>query len=102
MKLADLGPFSNPSLLILASLAGGPKHGYGMMGDIQVMADVRLGPGTLYGALVRLERAGMIQALPAKDRRRPYRLTAQGVAVLRDQLTMLQRVASTGLERLAS
>lgn len=102
MKLADFGRFSNPSLLILASLAEGSKHGYGIMGDIESMTEVRLGPGTLYGALVRLEGVGLIKALPAENRRRPYQLTAKGAVVLRDQLTMLQKLASTGLKWLAA
>ena len=41
--LADLGRFSDPSLLILASLAGGEKHGYAMIEDIARMSGVRLG-----------------------------------------------------------
>jgi len=102
MRLADFGRFANPSLLILASLAEGPKHGYAMMIDIQTMADVRLGPGTLYGALARLEGSGLIRALAAEDRRRPYQLTAKGAAILREQLTTLHRLASTGLRRLSS
>jgi len=101
MRLAEFGRFANPSLLILASLADGPKHGYAMMMDIQTMADVRLGPGTLYGALARLEDSGFIRALAAEDRRRPYQLTAKGAAILREQLTLLHRLASTGLRRLA-
>ena len=44
----------DPSLLILASLAGGDKHGYAMMEDIEAFAGARLGPGTLYGAITRL------------------------------------------------
>ncbi|HMK09924.1 MAG TPA: PadR family transcriptional regulator [Anaerolineales bacterium] len=101
MRLAEFGRFANPSLLILASLADGPKHGYAMMMDIQTVADVRLGPGTLYGALARLEDSGLIRALAAEDRRRPYQLTAKGAAILREQLTLLHRLASTGLRRLA-
>ena len=46
---------SDPTLLVLASLADGEKHGYAMMEDIQSFAGVRLGPGTLYGAITRLE-----------------------------------------------
>ena len=46
---------SDPTLLVLASLAEGDKHGYAMMEDIERFAGVRLGPGTLYGAITRLE-----------------------------------------------
>ena len=102
MNLADFGRFSDPALLILSSLADGPKHGYGMMSDIETMTGVRLGPGTLYGALARLEASALIKALPADDRRRPYQLTAKGASALREQLGLLQRVASTGLRRLAA
>ena len=101
MNLSDFGCFSDPALLILSSLADGPKHGYGMMADIETMTGVRLGPGTLYGALARLEKSGLIQAIPAQDRRRPYRLTAIGIAALREQLSLLQKLAATGLKRLA-
>jgi len=102
MNLADFGRFSDPALLILASLADGPKHGYGMMSDIETMAGVRLGAGTLYGALARLESSGLIAALPAEDRRRPYQLTAKGATALREQLNLLQKLATTGLKRLAT
>jgi DNA-binding PadR family transcriptional regulator len=101
MNLADFGRFSDPALLILASLADGPKHGYGMMNDIETMTGVRLGAGTLYGALARLESSGLIAALPADDRRRPYQLTAKGAAALREQLNLLQKLATAGLKRLA-
>jgi DNA-binding PadR family transcriptional regulator len=102
MNLADFGRFSDPALLILSSLADGPKHGYGMMSDIETMTGVRLGPGTLYGALTRLEGSGLIKALPARERRRPYQLTARGAAALREQLTILHKLASAGLKRLAA
>src|SRR6266704_2680417 len=73
-KQFDLGRFSDPSLLILASLANGPKHGYAMMEDIAEFCGTRLEPGTLYAALARLERRGWIEALEAEERRRPYRM----------------------------
>ena len=100
MDTSDFGRFSDPALLILASLAGGEKHGYAMMEDIEAMTGVHLGPGTLYGALSRLEQSGLIQALPADDRRRPYRLTAQGSTILRQYLTSLGNFVSMGLKRL--
>ncbi len=98
--LSELGRFSDPSLLILSSLASGPKHGYAMMEDILEFSGTRLEPGTLYGALTRLEQRGWIEALEATDRRRPYRLTGEGVTVLREQLATMQRVVSVGLQRL--
>ncbi|HKV83452.1 MAG TPA: PadR family transcriptional regulator [Ktedonobacterales bacterium] len=100
--LGDLGRFSDPSLLILSSLAGGAKHGYAMIEDIHALSGVRLGPGTLYGALARLEERGLIAPLATEDRRRPYRLTAAGAVALREQLTMIESLARTGLQRLAA
>ena len=100
-NLAELGRFSEPGLLILVSLASGPKHGYVMMDDIEGLRGVPLGPGTLYGALTRLGRRGWIEPLPAADRRRPYRLAALGITVLREQLASLEAFASAGRARLA-
>ena len=102
MPESNLNRFSDPSLLILASLAGGAKHGYAMMEDIEHFAGLRLGPGTLYGALARLEAQGLIEPLPAEERRRPYRLTGVGIAYLQEQLTGLQFFANLGLGRLAN
>ena len=85
---------------MLISLADGPKHGYAMIEDIASLGGVRLGPGTLYGALARLERLGLIEALPANDRRRPYRLTEAGAAVLEAELRGWHKLATTGLQRL--
>lgn len=102
MNSFNLGRFSDPPILILASLAGSPKHGYAMMEDIEAFSGVHLGPGTLYGAIARLETQGLIEPLPAKERRRPYRLTASGVAFLHKQLIELETFADMGLQRLAS
>jgi DNA-binding PadR family transcriptional regulator len=91
---------SDPALLILSSLAEEPRHGYAIVADVEQMSGVHLGPGTLYGALARLEEQGLIEPLPARDRRRPYRITAAGAAALEQQLSTLVRVASQGLSRL--
>jgi DNA-binding PadR family transcriptional regulator len=100
--LAALGRFSEPALLILVSLADGPKHGYAMVDDIATLSGVRLGPGTLYGAIARLERLGLIAPLPAADRRRPYELTEAGATALRAELTSLARLSAAGLRRLGA
>ena len=91
---------SDPTLLVLASLAGGDKHGYAIMEDIQTFADVRLGPGTLYGAITRLEQKGWIRGLQSDDRRRPYRLTAEGRRYLENQLAHMSQIVKTGTRRL--
>lgn len=91
---------SDPTLLVLASLADGDKHGYAMMDDIQAFAGVRLGPGTLYGAITRLEERGWIRALDTDDRRCPYRLTADGRRHLQEELASLDQVVKAGLRRL--
>jgi DNA-binding PadR family transcriptional regulator len=88
------------SVLVLISLAGGPKHGYALIRDIKELAGVELGPGTLYGALDRLERLGLIESLPADDRRHPYRITAPGAAALRVHLDSLERLSAAGRLRL--
>jgi DNA-binding PadR family transcriptional regulator len=101
-SLSDLGRFSDPSLLILSSLASGPKHGYAMIQDIEQFCGTRLEVGTLYGALARLEKQGWIEALELVERRRPYRLTGEGKAVLSEQLATMSKVVATGSQRLAT
>jgi DNA-binding PadR family transcriptional regulator len=96
------GRYAEPSVLILTSLAGGPKHGYALVQDIRDFSGVDLGPGTLYGALARLEIQQMIQPLPAEERRRPYAITADGAVALQQHLTVLAKIARTGRRRLAT
>jgi DNA-binding PadR family transcriptional regulator len=99
-RIPELGRFAEPALLILVSLTDGPKHGYAIMTDVEAGTGRPMGPGTLYGALARLEQNGLIEALPPVDRRRPYRLTAVGETVLGEQLRDLAEFARLGLRRL--
>jgi DNA-binding PadR family transcriptional regulator len=98
--IPDLGRFAEPSLYILLSLSDGPKHGYAIMSDVEAVSGSPLGPGTLYAALARLEDRGLIEALPPEDRRRPYRLTGFGAAMLETQLEQMQGFTRTALQRL--
>ena len=100
-ELGGFGRYAGPATLILSSLAEGAKHGYALTKDIEAFAGVRLAPGTLYEALVRLEGQGLIEALESEDRRRPYQLSASGAAALRAHLSAQRRVAEVGLRRLA-
>ncbi|HEX7463759.1 MAG TPA: PadR family transcriptional regulator [Actinomycetota bacterium] len=88
---------SDPGLLIMLSLVDGPKHGYAIIEEIERIVGVRLSPGTLYGAIGRLARRGLIEPLPAEDRRQPYRLTARGAEVARDKFTRLANLAGSSL-----
>ena len=99
-KDPEAGHYSDPPLLVLASLANGPKHGHAMIEDIAGMCGTRLGPGTLYAAIARLEQQGWIEPLPPEERRRPYRITAEGLRVLRARLATLQQFIKAGAERL--
>jgi DNA-binding PadR family transcriptional regulator len=101
MNQVEFGRFADPVLLILISLASSAKHGYAMMEDIASFSDISIGPGTLYGALARLEERNLIEALPAEDRRRPYRLTDQGKAFLHAELARWERITTSGFTRLA-
>ncbi|HLJ98539.1 MAG TPA: PadR family transcriptional regulator [Streptosporangiaceae bacterium] len=97
---ASFGRYAGPATLILSSLADGPKHGYALTKDIEEFAEVRIAPGTMYEALARLERQGLIAPVASHDRRRPYRLTAEGGLALRSHLDAQRRVAEVGLSRL--
>ena len=101
-ELDGLGRFLEPALLILVSLADGPKHGYAIQDDIATTSGERPAPGTLYGAIRRLEERGLVEALPEHDRRKPYQMTPAGRDALRAELQRVSRVATTGLRRLAS
>jgi DNA-binding PadR family transcriptional regulator len=101
MQSPSLGRFEEPAVLILTSLLAGPRHGYAIIKDVGDVAGVALGPGTLYAALARLEALGLVEALPADDRRRPYRITGAGRTLVRDRLERMESVARTGLSRLA-
>lgn len=98
--LRELGRFAEPSMNILVSLSGGPKHGSAIMTDVESISGAPMGPGTLYGALARLERRGLIEPLEAVDRRRPYRLTGFGATTLQHHLDSLQGLVQTRLARL--
>ena len=94
------GPASDPELLILSSLASGPKHGYAIMTDVETFAGVKLGPGTLYTAITRLVEKKLIVPQSSSGRQRPYRLTAKGATDLAQLLDDMRRVAAIGLTRL--
>lgn len=91
---------NDPPVLILTSLAGGPKHGHALAKDIEDFAGATLGPGALYGAITRLEERGLIEPLESTDRRRPYQITQLGSAALAEAVADMRRIAEVGASRL--
>jgi DNA-binding PadR family transcriptional regulator len=91
---------NEPSVLILTSLASGPKHGYALSQDIAQFAGVELGPGTLYGAITRLEERGLIEPITSDERRKPYRITTKGRQALAGVINDMRALAEEGALRL--
>jgi DNA-binding PadR family transcriptional regulator len=90
---------SEPALLVLAALAPGSKHGYAIIRDVEAQSGQRLGPGTLYGAISRLEAQGFIEPLDVEERgRRPYRITPAGRHAFDERLAELTRYQSALLQ----
>jgi DNA-binding PadR family transcriptional regulator len=95
-----LARFGEPGVLVLLALSDGPKHGYAISADVLEHTGVQLGPGTLYGSLVKLVERGLAAPLPSDDRRRPYEITAAGRAALATQLASWSRIVESGKARL--
>ena len=100
-RRSNVGLMNDPTILVLASLSCGERHGYALIQDIENFAEVRLGPGTLYGAIGRLEERGLIEPVGETGRRRPYRLTAAGVLELKRSLSQLRAIVEQGTAGLA-
>ena len=91
---------SQPETLVLISLLDGPKHGYAIGDDLAMLTGRRPGPGTLYGAIARLEESGLISRRATRDRRKPYALTRLGLDRASAELAKLEAVAREGRRRL--
>jgi DNA-binding PadR family transcriptional regulator len=97
-----LDRWADPPILVLASLADEPKHGYAITQDVAQTMGVRLSAGTLYAVIARLEARGLIEPLESEDRRRPYRITAAGATALARQSERMSKVASLARTRLST
>src|SRR5438128_3587668 len=96
---------------VLLALADSERHGYGIMQEVAARTNgmMRMGPGTLYGSIKRMLAAGLIEESgerpdPALDdeRRRYYRLTQNGQAVLAGEAERLERLVRTARSRRAT
>jgi DNA-binding PadR family transcriptional regulator len=91
---------NDAQMLVLTVLADGPRHGYAINAAIEELTGSKLGPGSLYGALTRLEAHGLIGPVDGDERHRTMRITEPGRATLRMELEQLNRVATAGLRAL--
>ena len=90
-------PLSEATTYILLCLVE-PTHGYGVMQKVETRTtgQVKIGPGTLYGAFSTMESEKLIEMVSEADRRKTYRLTAKGLSLLRAQLDRLDLLLSNG------
>lgn len=93
-------PISEQVYLILLALTQGPAHGYGILLSIEerTQGRVRLGTGTLYSAIKRLRKDGLLEqaATPSDSddpRRKFYKLTSHGRSVVRAEAHRYDRLA---------
>ena len=84
------------------SLLDGPKHGYAIANDLEALSGRRPGPGTLYGAITRMEEKGLIVQKASRDRRKPYALSRTGRQQAQEEVARLEEVAREGRRRLGS
>lgn len=100
---ASLLPLSEPVFQIMLAVAAAPRHGYAIMREAEERTDgrVRLGPGTLYGAIKRLRDQGVLEEVEEEgdpgggERRRLYRLTTFGREVARREAERLHQTLET-------
>lgn len=90
-------PLSESTAYILLALAE-PLHGYGVMQMVEQISQetVKLGPGTLYGALTTLEGEGLIIKVGEADRRKTYALTDKGKSVLKEHIRRSEILVKNG------
>lgn len=93
---------------ILLALSSGPRHGYGIMKQVEAdsLGTVKMGAGTLYGSLKRMLDAGLVQESDDRidpdmddERRIYYQLTGVGTQALAAELARYQHIASLAQER---
>lgn len=99
MELEQYMPMSETGYYILIALWQ-ERHGYGIMQFVEEMTDKRivLGPGTLYGTLVKFEKAGLIWLSREEDKRKYYTITDRGRALAQAELARLQELCTKGKE----
>jgi len=87
---------------VLLALLDGPRHGYGLMQDVEELSggELQLGPGTLYTAIKRLRASKLISETDADaDRRRCYKLTRKGKTVAQEEAQRMHELVRVARKR---
>lgn len=90
-------PMTEAMYYILLALLN-PNHGYQLMASIEQVSKgrIRMGPGTLYGVLTRLQKDHLIEILQDDGRRKTYAITEEGKAALNREYKRLQQMIADG------
>ena len=105
---SDLLPLPVSQLHILLALTTGDKHGYAIMKEVEAFTSgaVKMGPGTLYGAVRQMLKIGLIEEASERpdpdlddERRRYYRLTSLGIRTLDAEVARIEQLARTARTR---
>ena len=105
---SDLLPLPVSQMHVLLALTTGDKHGYAIMKEVEAFTEgtVTMGPGTLYGAIKQMLKAGLIDESSERpdpelddERRRYYRLTDLGVRALDAEVARIEHLAHTARSR---
>lgn len=98
----DTGPMSETAFYILLALVE-ERHGYGVIQHVQELTKNRiiLGAGTIYGTLTKLEKNKMIEPTGMEEKRKYYKITSYGLAVLRQEMQRLEELYRNGKEVLS-
>ena len=91
-------PLTPAVLHVLLAIHRGSRHGYAVMGSVEETSGIRMGPGTVYGTIRRLEKSGLVREIgEERGETRPrklYELTGAGRETLRSEAVRLNRLAS--------
>lgn len=86
---------------ILLAIADGHTHGYAIGQAVEEVSGLRMGPGTIYGSLQRMERDGLVAEAedPDDDRRKPFVMTEEGRRALEAEAARIDRLAALARSR---
>ncbi len=90
-------PMTETAYYILLALTS-PRHGYGIMLHVEQITGkrIKLGAGTIYGTLSKLEKDRLIAPIAEEERRKIYKITERGIRLLKLELSRLQELVAHG------